>query len=534
MKIKMLVTEPYNCGIGIYGQREIKGLRDFFRVPVKEVYIKPNRLNPFYYIKKLKECAFGSNIVHIQFDYPFFGTIHGLFPGIYIPLFYPLLYLIQRYKSRTGSNIITSMHEIVDLKDCKVKPYYWLLNQIVARCSAVVIVFTREAKECLLRQRIAEEKIKQMSLGILCEPVFYQKEDAKARLGFDPSDNIATILGFVHENKGHDLLVEAFKEVKGKLLIAGDTRLEEDKPYLEQLKSRVTELGMEDKVVFLGYVSNEELPIVLSAADVMVLPYRRIRQSAVLNWSFAYHLPTITSGLPYFIELKEKYGCVYIMGDSLSEDINGLLGDKQLQQELRNRVEEYAKENSYRDTIFNIYMTYLEMVEAEHPDEMYKDKYQKERVNFLLKNTSTNGRTLEVGCATGYVLNKVCQNSGIGIDTRKDRLLLAKRKYPHLDFIVAPGDRLPFKANSFDTVLLAEVLEHVDYAMAKEMVREAKRVGGRILFTVPNASGKWGPLADHKWLPSRELVLSLAQGISIKVENKDFIYGVIEDEINAC
>lgn len=38
MKIKMLTTEPYTCGIGIYGQREIKGLRDFFQVSVKEGY----------------------------------------------------------------------------------------------------------------------------------------------------------------------------------------------------------------------------------------------------------------------------------------------------------------------------------------------------------------------------------------------------------------------------------------------------------------------------------------------------------------
>jgi SAM-dependent methyltransferase len=316
-------------------------------------------------------------------------------------------------------------------------------------------------------------------------------------------------LGFVHESKGHDLLIEAFKDVEGKLLIAGDSRLEEHKPYLGQLKARGAQLGIEDKVRFLGYVSDEELPIVLSATDIMVLPYRKIRQSGILNLSLAYHLPTIASGLPYFVELKEKSGCVHIMGDSLAE--------------------QYARANSYRNTIFNLYMTYLEVAEAEHPDAMYKDKRSQERVKFLKENTSPNGRTLEVGCATGYVLNKVCQNAGVGIDTRKDRLLLARSRYPHLDFILASGHRLPFKGSSFDTVLLPEVLEHVDYDIAKEMVREAKRVGNRILFTVPQASGKWGPLADHKWLPNRGLVLSLAEGVSIKVENRDFIYGVIDN-----
>ena len=38
MKIKMLITEPYACGIGIYSRNLIEELRDFSRVPVKEGY----------------------------------------------------------------------------------------------------------------------------------------------------------------------------------------------------------------------------------------------------------------------------------------------------------------------------------------------------------------------------------------------------------------------------------------------------------------------------------------------------------------
>ncbi|MBA7473388.1 hypothetical protein ES707_08727 [subsurface metagenome] len=38
MKIKMLATEPYTCGIGIYSRNFIEGLRDFPQMVIKEVY----------------------------------------------------------------------------------------------------------------------------------------------------------------------------------------------------------------------------------------------------------------------------------------------------------------------------------------------------------------------------------------------------------------------------------------------------------------------------------------------------------------
>ena len=62
----------------------------------------------------------------------------------------------------------------------------------------------------------------------------------------------------------------------------------------------------------------------------------------------------------------------------------------------------------------------------------------------------------------------------------------AVKTYPHIKFTKAMGENLPFKDGEFDTVLMAEVLEHVlsPEVFLKEAVRICKP-GGRIIGTVP-------------------------------------------------
>lgn len=522
MKIKIISTRPEGCGIGDYTRRLVNGLKETEYLETKIVYTKQDSLNPLFFMKLLRETVFGSDIVHIQFDYSFFGK-----NGIFIPIFFPLLWVVQRYKFRVKNNIIISIHEIRDLNVCKFKLYYWLLNQIIARCSDMIVVFSDKVKNDLLVQKIPKHKIRKISHGILLQEHILDKDYAKKQLGLKPSDNIVTIFGYVHNNKGHDLLINVIKDIDTKLLVAGSPRTEEDKPYYEFLKNRVREFGIEEKVKFLGYVSEDQIPIVLSATDIMVLPYRTIVESGILNIAMAYHLPTIVSNLPYFREIEKQYGCVFI-SKNLKEDIKYV--HKYLQTTLRHKAEIYAKKESYEKTVKKMYKLYIEVGEADHPSIIYREKSQKERIDFLVKHTV--GRTLEVGCSTGYVLNRVTSD-GVGIDIRKDRLLYARLKYPHLDFKLASGDKLPFSDKSFDTVLLPDILEHVDYNFAKIIAKECIRVGKKVIITVPSPNSKWIENPEHMWIPTRELVSDLGKGINV-IETKDFIYGVKEDETNTC
>ena len=105
---------------------------------------------------------------------------------------------------------------------------------------------------------------------------------------------------------------------------------------------------------------------------------------------------------------------------------------------------------------------------------------------------------LDVGCASGYMTNKISRillkSKIYAIDAYKDAVDFGKRKYPHIKFKVADAHKLPFQANSFDLVVCYETIEHVSnpMKMLKEMQRVLKKDGvavvamdsGNLLFRI--------------------------------------------------
>jgi hypothetical protein len=61
-------------------------------------------------------------------------------------------------------------------------------------------------------------------------------------------------------------------------------------------------------VIFTGILDSDEFHWLFSAVDVVILPYKRVSQSGVLNMCAAYDVPTITTDLERFSELHIKYG----------------------------------------------------------------------------------------------------------------------------------------------------------------------------------------------------------------------------------
>jgi ubiquinone/menaquinone biosynthesis C-methylase UbiE len=107
-------------------------------------------------------------------------------------------------------------------------------------------------------------------------------------------------------------------------------------------------------------------------------------------------------------------------------------------------------------------------------------------------------KVLDIGCASGYMTNKISQilsGSQIwGIDVYAKAINFGKRKYPRIEFKVADARNLPFRANSFDLVVCYETIEHVlnPLKMLKEIQRVLKKNGyalvamdsGSLLFRV--------------------------------------------------
>lgn len=114
---------------------------------------------------------------------------------------------------------------------------------------------------------------------------------------------------------------------------------------------------------------------------------------------------------------------------------------------------------------------------------------QQARIAWIVQHAT--GRVLEVGTSWGYVLARIrTEKPGdhTGIDITEWNVDLAKTLCPDLNFLVGDARELRFANRSYDTVLLAEILEHLSWpAEVHQAIREACRVSrDTILVTVPD------------------------------------------------
>ena len=131
--------------------------------------------------------------------------------------------------------------------------------------------------------------------------------------------------------KGVDILLEAFALIEKEnsnigLVFAGDG---EEK---ERLMTRSKELGVNEKVIFLGRVEYGSIPTLMFYADILILPSIEEGVGRVLLEAMSMHLPIIASnigGIPLVIDDRQD-GLLFEVGDinTLKEHVLFLLGNK--------------------------------------------------------------------------------------------------------------------------------------------------------------------------------------------------------------
>jgi glycosyltransferase involved in cell wall biosynthesis len=187
-----------------------------------------------------------------------------------------------------------------------------------------VIVHSEWAAE-LVRRELPEIAVGRVGLTV-ADPEPINRAEVRARLGLQPDEAILMHLGFLTPEKGLAEILTGVAAanragVAARLVVVGEGR------GVEPLRRAATEAGIDDCLVFTGWVEAEDLPGFPAAADLGVVyrtPSAGETSAAALRF-LACGVPVAVGGVRQFLELPEPVAPRLTPGPPASAELARLL-----------------------------------------------------------------------------------------------------------------------------------------------------------------------------------------------------------------
>lgn len=242
--------------------------------------------------------------------------------------------------SKKKPQIIQSRHmRITRFKD----DFYhkWLYKNI-----NTIHAVTNQLKEQLERfiPLSVRPKIQHIYLGVK-ETKIDDKLVDNLRTKYKLEDSfVVGIVGRIEEGKGQYIVIDAMKKLKDsniKILIVGNTM---DEEYLNTLKAKVSDMGLDDKVIFTGFTNNVDEHIKLCDVTVLATPMETFGLVVIESMINKVCVIATNKGGPLEIIDDKIDGLLFERSsDDLSKKINSLYLDPSYKEKLSSNAYEKAK-----------------------------------------------------------------------------------------------------------------------------------------------------------------------------------------------
>jgi len=145
--------------------------------------------------------------------------------------------------------------------------------------------------------------------------------------------------GAVNEGRCFETLIPAMKEVNSTLMICGDGN------FMQQARQLVKEHQLEQKVIFKGYITPDELHIITAGACIGInlvenngLSYYLSLANKFFDYVHA-GVPQLCAGYPAYKDINDQYEVAVLITDmsakNIAAQLNNLLGNELLYQRLQ-------------------------------------------------------------------------------------------------------------------------------------------------------------------------------------------------------
>jgi 1,2-diacylglycerol 3-alpha-glucosyltransferase len=168
---------------------------------------------------------------------------------------------------------------------------------------------------------------------------------------------VVASVGRLSYEKNIDMVIRAMKDVDAMLLIVGDG------PAGPDLKNLAKELGMEDKVVFTGYIENQNVVYAYAASDMLVSASRFETQGLSVLEAMASGLPVACCDARAFHDIIRdgENGFLFSGEEDCADAIKRCLDASE---EVRRNSLATALDNSEDKTAERLEKLYSELIEA--------------------------------------------------------------------------------------------------------------------------------------------------------------------------
>lgn len=292
--------------------------------------------------------------------------------------FFPAVY--SYFPIYTRAKIIVTVHDIIaELYPELVFPdkklnFFWKLKQYLANWQADLILTVSDYSK---QQIISYFKIDESCVRTISEapskiftPLPHNQEMGQvlAKYQLDPGQRFILYVGGIspHKNLGtliktQSRLIQNQQYADVKLVLVGDYKGDSFYTNYHTLKQQIDQLGLENMVIFTGFIEDPELAYLYNAASLLVFPSFQEGFGLPAIEAIACGTPVAASYRGSLPEILGEAGCFFDPSNSteILDTIQDILSNDILRAKMRHnglmRAERFSWEITARDTlsIFN-------------------------------------------------------------------------------------------------------------------------------------------------------------------------------------